>query len=278
MLGGFRKRYRRPALNIDTTRWFVRYPRHVHATRACFVVLTTQRNGSTWVMSVLNGLDDVSAQGELFLPRPRSRERRWDSDFARARYVESRAEFGHLRPFSVFRYLNAFYDSRSSTGFKLMYSQLRSYPEILPYLMRRRIRVVHLVRRNHLDVLVSFAIKRQIDQAHILADQDLPTDILVDIPSDSLMQDIKKLHFRHDAARKLLKLCRMRHIEVAYEDLAAHPARFANILAFLEIPVAASLPRSNILKTRVGSQREVIRNYDEVQRVLEGSRFAYLLE
>ena len=242
------------------------------------MVLTTQRNGSTWVMSVLNGLDDVSAQGELFLLRPRSRERRWDSDFARTRYVESRTEFGHLRPFSVFRYLNAFYDSRGSTGFKLMYSQLRSFPEILPYLMRRRIRVVHLVRRNHLDVLVSFAIKRQIDQAHVLADQERPTDIMVDIPSDSLMRDVRKLQFKHDAGRKLLRLCRLRHMEVAYEDLVAHPASFADVFRFLEIPEAARLPSSNIVKTRVGSQRDVIRNYTEVQRVLESSRFAYLLE
>ena len=60
-----------------------------HKTR--FVVFTTQRTGSTWLMSVLNNQDGVSGQGELFLPRPRSQERRWDSEFAWPRYVESRA-------------------------------------------------------------------------------------------------------------------------------------------------------------------------------------------
>ena len=35
-----------------------------HGTR--FVVFTTQRTGSTWLMSVLNNQDGVSAQGELF--------------------------------------------------------------------------------------------------------------------------------------------------------------------------------------------------------------------
>lgn len=229
-------------------------------------------------MSVLNSLDGVSAHGELFLPRPRTSERRWDSDFARPRYVESRAEHGRLRPFSVFRYLDAFYDSPGSVGFKLMYSQLRSFPEILPYLMRRRIRIVHLVRRNHLDVLVSFAIKRQIDRAHVLEAQDRPRDIVVDISPESLLGDLRKLQFRHDLGRTVLRLCRLRHVEVGYEDLVAQPERFHEVLRFLDIAVTGELPRSNIVKTRVGSQEDVIKNYGEVRRLLEGSRFASLLE
>ena len=120
-----------------------------------FVVFTTQRSGSTWLMSVLNAIDGVSAQGELFLPRSRSPERRWDSDFSIPRYVESKETYGSVRPFSVFRFLSALYGGEGAIGFKLMYSQLRRYPEILAYLVRERIRVVHLVRRNHLDVLIS---------------------------------------------------------------------------------------------------------------------------
>ncbi|MBA2707174.1 MAG: sulfotransferase domain-containing protein [Gemmatimonadaceae bacterium] len=250
----------------------------MHERRAHFLVLTTQRNGSTWLMSMLNALDDVSAHGELFLPRPRSGEKRWDSDFARARYVESTPIVGRLRPFSVYKYLDAFYDSETTAGFKLMYSQLRLFPEILSYVITRRLRVVHLVRRNHLDVLISFAIKRQIDRAHVLTSEDRPADVTVSIALDSLMRSIRRLQFKHDAARILLRVSRVRHIEVAYEDLVAHTARFHDVCSFLEIPLTAELPRSNIIKTRIGSQRQVITNYDAVRRTLESSRFAYLLE
>ena len=242
------------------------------------MVFTTQRSGSTWLMSVLNNLDGVTTQGELFRPRPRSSERRWDSDFSRPRYVESRESVGRLRPFSVFRYLDAFYGTPESVAFKLMYSQLRAYPEILVYLMRRRIPVVHLVRSNHLDVLISFAVKRAIQQAHILSEDERPKDIQVEIPPDSLLYNLKKLQFKHDAARKLLRLARVRHLEVTYEELVADPSCFEEVLAFLDARVSGELLRSNILKSRVGSQRDVIRNYDEIQRVLEGSRFADLLE
>lgn len=250
----------------------------MHERRAHFLVLTTQRNGSTWLMSMLNALDDVSAHGELFLPRPRSEERRWDSDFARSRYVEARPQLGRLRPFSVYKYLDAFYDCEAITGFKLMYSQLKLFPEILPYVIKRKLRVVHLVRRNHLDVLVSFAIKRQIDRAHVLETEDRPQDIRVDIALDSLVRSVRRLQFKHDAARTLLRTSRVHHIEIAYEDLVARSDRFHDVCRFLEIPVTVELPRSNIVKTRLGSQREVITNYDAVRRTLERSRFAYLLE
>ena len=243
-----------------------------------FVVFTTQRNGSTWLMSVLNGLPDVTAHGELFLRRRRSPERRWDSDFAYPYYVESKARHGRLRPLSVFSYLNALYSAPGSVGFKLMYSQVRDYPEIVPYLMRRRIRVVHLVRRNHLDVLISFAIKREIGKAHLLAQEDRPQDLKIDIDTHSLVKDLRRLQFKHDVGRKLLKASRLRHIEVAYEELVADQTHFERVLAFLRLPAEDGLPESNIFKTRVGRQAEVVRNYDEVRNVLLNSRFAALLD
>jgi hypothetical protein len=229
-------------------------------------------------MSVLNGLEGVSAQGELFLPRPRSPETRWDSGFALPRYVESARTRGSVRPFSVFNYLSALYRGGDTVGFKLMYSQLRRYPEILPYLMKNRIRVVHLVRCNHLDVLISFALKREIGKAHILAPEDRPSDIAVELDTQSLMRDLRKLELKHAVGRRVLRLARLNHIEVVYEDLVADPARFDRVREFLGIPADQDVPRSNILKTRTGGQRQAVANYGEVRATLEGSKFERLLE
>jgi LPS sulfotransferase NodH len=250
----------------------------VRTDRAYFVVFTTQRNGSTWLMSVLNGLDGVSAQGELFLPRSRSPEKRWDSDFALPRYVESARRHGRVRPLSVFNYLSALYRAEGAVGFKLMYSQLRRYPEILPYLMRKRIRVVHLIRRNHLDVLISFEIKREIGKAHILTPEDRPSDVEVELDTRSLLRDMRKLELKHSVGRTVLRLGRLNHIEIAYEDLVADPAQFDRVREFLDVSADEGVPQSNIMKTRTGGQEQVVANYDEVRAVLQGSRFAHLLE
>jgi LPS sulfotransferase NodH len=242
-----------------------------HKTR--FVVFTTQRTGSTWLMSVLNNQDGVSGQGELFLPRPRSQERRWDSAFAWPRYVESRDRFGSLRPFSVYRYLRDLYESDGSVGFKLMYSQLRSFPEILPFLVREKIDVVHLVRRNHIDVLISFALKRQIGRAHVLSAADRPEDETVELDTGTLLRDVRRLQFRGT-----LRLARIRHFEVAYEDLVVDPVHFKPLFDFLQIPFEGAALDSAILRTRTGSQRDVLANYDEVREALAGSRFSHLLD
>ena len=243
-----------------------------------FVVFTTQRSGSTWLMSVLNSIEDVSAHGELFLPRPRSTEKRWDSGFQYPRYVESRAQHGSIRPFSVFSYLTTLYSSPGSIGFKLMYSQLRSFPELLMYLTRNRIHVIHLVRRNHLDVIISFAIKQAIGKAHILSGENRPKDVRIDIDTTSIVRDLKWLQFKHDVGRQVLRTCKLRHLEVAYEDLLNDQSCFSELIEFLNIAKPEEIPQSHILKTRLGNQKEVIKNYEEVKRALENTRFAALLE
>jgi len=229
-------------------------------------------------MSTLNSLPRVTAQGELFLPRARVSERRWDSDFARPRFVETKSEGLAFRPFSVFSYLNALYRTPGSVGFKLMYAQLGHYPEILAYLIRRRIRVVHLVRRNHLDVLLSYAVKAKIGQAHLLSGQSAPDDLRVELGTENLIRRLEWLQKKQSLARKLLSGCRLPHLEVAYEDLLRDQAHFRLILEFLSIQPEAQMPQSTLVKIRRGGQRDAIRNYDEVKKVLANSKFAELLE
>lgn len=229
-------------------------------------------------MSTLSSLPHVTAQGELFLPRSRVSERRWDSDFAHPRFIETKPAGLTFRPFSVFSYLDTLYRSPDTVGFKLMYAQLVLYPEILIYLLRHRIRVVHLVRRNHLDVVLSYAVKAKIGRAHLLIGQAAPDDIRIELDTQNLIRQLERLQKKQNIARKLLNWCRLPHLEVAYEDLLRDQAHFCLIWDFLSIKPQEHLPRSNIAKIRRGGQRDVIRNYDEVKNVLAHSKFAGLIE
>ena len=243
-----------------------------------FVVLTTNRSGSVWVMSTLSSIPHVTAQGELFLPRARVSEKRWDSDFARSRYIETKSDGLPFRPFSVFSYLDALYRTPGAVGFKLMYKQLGLYPEILAYLIKHRVRVVHLVRQNHLDVMVSFAVKAQLGRAHLLSGQAAPDDIRVELDTDTLIEQLEWLRRKQNIARKLLIWCRLPHLEVTYEGLLRDQGHFRQIRDFLSIGSDEQLARSNVVKIRKGGQRDVIRNYNEVREALVNSKFAPLLE
>jgi hypothetical protein len=229
-------------------------------------------------MSMLNSLQHVTAQGELFLPRKRSSERRWDSDFACPRFIETKSAGLTVRPFSVFSYLNALYSAPGAVGFKLMYAQLRLYPEILAYLIRHRIRVIHLVRGNHLDVVLSYAVKAKIGRAHLLLGQSPPDDMRVELDTEDLIRQLEWLQRKQSMARKLLSWCRLAHLEVAYEDLLRDQAHFHLIMDFLSIKSTGNMPQSTLVKIRRGGHRDVISNYDEVKEGLANSKFAALLE
>lgn len=229
-------------------------------------------------MSTLNSLPPVRAQGELFLPRPRVSEKRWDSDFAIPRYVEADSDGLTFRPFSVFSYLNALYNSPGIVGFKLMYGQLARYPEILAYFIRHRTRVVHLVRHNHLDVLISYEVKAKIGRAHLLSGQSAPSDVWVELDIESLVRRLEWLQKKQRIARRLLNWSKLPHLEITYEELLRDQAHFRPIWDFLSIEPEQAIPESSLVKIRRGEQRDVIRNYDQVEAALSKSQFVSLLE
>ena len=243
-----------------------------------FVVLTTNRSGSEWVMSTLNRFPNVFAHSELFLPRPQVSEGKWNSDFAYPRFVESKVQGIALRPFSVFSYLNTFYGMPGKVGFKLMYKQLGLYPEILGYLLKHRVRVVHLMRQNHLDVMLSYAVKAKLGRSHLLAGQSAPEDLRVQLDTRTLVKKLDWLQEQQNMARRMLKIFKLPHVEVIYEDLVRNHKLFLQLADFLSIDSEQQIPEFSLTKIRKEGHRDVIGNYDEVKEVLIHSKFAGLLE
>jgi LPS sulfotransferase NodH len=245
---------------------------------AKFVVLTSNRSGSEWVISTLSSCQRVTAHGELFLPRPRASGKKWDSDVAYTRFVERKFETRAFRPFSVFLYLDELYNLPGTIGFKLMYKQLGLYPEISLYLLRNQVRVVHLIRRNHLDVMLSYAVKAKTGQAHLLVGQARPDDLHVQLDVRNLVRRLTWLQKQQSIARNLLRWCRLPCLEVAYEDLVRDRTKFTSILKFLSIESENSVFESPVARIRRQGHRDVISNYDAVKEVLAKSSFAGLLE
>jgi LPS sulfotransferase NodH len=244
-----------------------------------FVVFTTNRSGSEWIISTLNNFQGVSAHGELFLPRERVLDKKWDSDFAYTRFIETKSESLTFRPFSVFSYLNTLYSTPGKVGFKLMYKQLGLYPEILAYFIRHRIHVIHLVRQNHLDVMLSYAVKAKIGRAHLLVGQSAPYELRVELDTRNLIRQFMWLQRQQNIARKLLVWCGLPHLEVTYEDLVRDQTYYFRLIGdFLTINSREGMPQSPLAKIRRGTHRDMISNYDQVRKVLANSKFASLLE
>ena len=241
-----------------------------------FIILTSPRSGSTWLVSLLNQMENTTTYGELFLPRKRSGK--WDTEFAYPRFVEARQSGRHNRAVEVYKYLDALYQQPGAVGFKLMYSHLRRYPELMTYLLFHRVRVIHLVRKNPLDLLISRAVKRKLEQAHRLANEPPVEGLQVELNTDTLLKKLQIKQRKMDRARNLLRWSGLRQIEVGYEELQKDPSAFTGLCRFLSIESDGKMPVSKFQKVRRDSQIKVLKNYGEVRQVLEGTSYLVYLE
>lgn len=245
------------------------------AAKTPFVILTSQRSGSTWLVSLLNQLKATKAYGELFLPRKHVEN--WDADFAYPRFDEVRGQMAGIRPARVFHYLDGVYQHRGAVGFKLMYSQLYRYPELLIYFWTHRVRVVHLVRKNALDFVISQTLKRKIQKAHRLADDPPLEDVQIELDPKTLIHRLQVRQRKSKRGQMILRLSGLRSIEIGYEDLQKDPSVFQSLCQFLSIETDV-MPQSRFQKVRSKTQDQIIKNYSEVKQVLEGTGFLSYLE
>lgn len=256
-----------------------------------FVVLTAPRSGSTWFIEMLNSYADVTVYAELFLPRKKPREQRmmsWqtaehlDSTLrAYPLFCEAKPNGPAIRPFSVAAYLNELYRGPGATGFKCMYANLLHYPELWIYFVLRRLHVVHLLRRNHLDVVISDRMRWANRTVHRVVGEPEPARQSIALDPAELIAEMRHSQRNINIARALLRACRLPHIEVAYEALVQDPRKFDDVCRFLAVNRERGELHSKLAKLAKlvqGRHSEIISNYDEVRNALSGTEFASLLD
>lgn len=246
-----------------------------------FVIFATQRTGSNWLMSMLDNHPSIASYNEL-LEDTGSDWGRQDVEFFEPYYAR---HCKHNYPFSrarwLFRYLNELYSPQRGTeaiGMKLMYTQLWHNPSVLIYMVRHRVRVIHLVRTNHLDILLSQETAEARQQYHAGQDEAVETPTLT-LDPDKVISRLTILELGVRIARCILMLLPIKHCEVSYEQLMANPDLVSDILAFLKVrtqPESSTLV-SSFRKLNTHSKPDLIENYAEIERALKGTRFERFL-
>jgi LPS sulfotransferase NodH len=250
-----------------------------------FVVLSTQRSGTTWLIQKLNNHPQVGGYGELLLPVDAWPE--WPADSVdRPRFKPYAAQRGAgrsrlWRPVHLFSYLDHVFAPRRdlhAIGFKLMYSQAKIYPEVWAYLLSRRVRVVHLVRANLLDVVLSRAAMARRTNVHARSPDEVER-VVVRLEPGRLINDMKRLDRQTRIARAALRVSRLPTHEVAYEDLRTDDRRLPHIFGFVGAArdLGAAEGRGDTMKLAPDSHRDSIENFDEVRDAVKATRFAGML-
>jgi LPS sulfotransferase NodH len=242
-----------------------------------YLILSAQRTGSSWLMDLLNNLEGGECHGELFLPEPvETKPIAGCSEYDR--YIERKKQHvSGVRPFSVFSYLNGLYGRNGIVGFRLMYSQLKKYPEILVYLMMKRLKIVHLVRENVLDLVISRKVAEKSGRSHDTAGGDKTKDTRVYLDPGETVARIEDLENNVRFMDRFLGTVRFPRTRITYEELVADPDSFARVAAFLSLDAPGGLPDSNLVKRQRKPHSESIQNYAEIEKALRASGYDRLL-
>jgi LPS sulfotransferase NodH len=256
-----------------------------------FILLATQRTGSSWVQEMLHSHPSLKVYSELFLPDASGMPMWEPSDFEfAASFVHDRARTPVLltRRYWMVAYLRRLFGQPGgrSVGFKYMYDQVPHSPEVLAYAAAARVPVVHLIRRNLLDTVISAKLAAASGLYHLPADGRPAIPWLaserdqtrVRLDPGEVVQELNTLARERRRFRAWLRLTRTPTLEVEYETLVADPSRFGPILEFLGVsdPDPAQL-QCALKKVRTESRADVISNYSELESTLTGTPFKEFL-
>lgn len=248
-----------------------------------FIVLSTQRSGSTWVIDNLASHEEVLAYTELFLKEGRGVPH-WSRDKSHPYWNSYAEQQGRIalrlfRPFYVFSYLDAIYrpaDQGKAVGFKLMYDQLLRYPEIMLYLLIKRVRVIHLFRQNAVAAVVSNLFRAARNNTAHVREGDTVQEVNVALDVPEACRKIFWFGKKIRIAQALERLLPLPHLGISYEELAGNAEKFDTLLDFIQVERKALSSQLKKLQSR--PLRHSISNIDELEKGLAGTRYHAMLE
>lgn len=251
-----------------------------------FILLSTQRSGSSWVIDLLNSHPEIRAMSELFLGyETESGRPRWAGDtniLMWIPYTAKHRQFFHriARYGLYFKYLNeeVFYPRPGyrAIGFKLMYDQMRQHSMLFAYIKSHRVAIVHLIRRNHLDVVLSEKASHLRKMHHMKTGGEVPPIKLTVDPAELLVALEEKDRNLRKAQHTYAHLG-LPYTELYYEDLLKDVSRINDVLDFLIPNIRMVNLSSSLRKLNPIEHRNIITNYPEIRTALSETKFCSLL-
>ncbi len=257
-----------------------------------FVVVGTQRTGTTLIRTTLNSHPQVTCTGEVFkvpgwyvdrVSRRIIRRTAFQDPSSYSAWTEKSLlrRLGHYawRARNTREYLDQFYSDQSSEakGFKVMYNQTQRFPAVIPYIRDHQISVIHVVRENFLKTLVSRIVAEQRNLYHARQGSDAPRKaIKVTVPADRLIGELQRIKLHTNRWQELFGDT-PHYLRVVYESFSRNKEKEgAEMLAFLGL--GSSAMSSSLVKINSDSLVDVIENYSEVESLLRGTEFELCLD
>ncbi len=249
-----------------------------------FIILTTQRTGSTFLTHLLLSHPQIECYSELFQKNLVNRSKRskvakhFEIGYEKYRKKSLTRQINHkfFRTKLINRYLTEIYTSSmdvKAIGFKFMYSQDAMLPEVLQWVKNNNVKVIHNIRVNILKTLVS----RKTAQTRGIysSDKNLPI-IKITVDINNLKSDLENIEKKVSYYRNWCQ--NMESIEITYESLISdRENEIARILEFLDVESFYPL-NTDIVKMNSDNLEDIIENYEAVCDTLKGTYYEEFLD
>jgi LPS sulfotransferase NodH len=247
-----------------------------------FVVLASPRTGSAWVVDMLHSHSQVVAYPELFLRGDgRASYAGQDMPYFEDHLAAFPAWSRRLRAVHRVTYLQRLYGPRPgvrAVGFKLMYNQLRAERGLLPCLAIGRVKVIHLIRANALEALVSYELAKAAGVFHPSRGDQPASEAAVSLDAEGLRYRLEEQELVVARTRATVERHRLPRLEIAYEELVGRrDETFGRVLRFLRVDEDVGLLSSPLVRVVRDRHVDRIENVDAVRRALAGTRFQWML-
>ncbi len=238
--------------------------------------MTTQRSGSNWLGSLLSSHPQIRVCGEVFNESSNNPD-------PTVMFFNQFREIHSLRgPRLTFKYLdwfNANYEGTyCSVAFRLMYNHFHKKPEILSKLIWDHYKIIHLIRENHLDALLSYKHAETTNIFHVKTHVDM---IPVHFEPLILLREIEDRDKEIKKVTRILTTLPNPVFTITYENLRNDTQKnLQEIVRFLRIPIDIPLLsfKSELKKINRMHHCDTLENYQEIKEVLSNTRFRNLIE
>ncbi len=232
-----------------------------------FVILTTQRTGSTYIAHLLDSHPSVVSYGEIFHRFGVG----WGS---RTQRTNTRWLF-YMRNIFPIVFLNtqvfhAYPSNIRAVGFKLMYGQATRFPSVLRYLANQQSTIIFLNRKNLLESLVSLK-RAQYSRIWTLKSASEKPAIHIYIDEQECLNYFMETDCLHRQFCAYFK--KNPSMQIYYEDVCQKGTHGLDaVQRFLAIP---RKPLSSpITKLRGAPLEETVVNYFELKKKFSKTKWA----
>lgn len=226
-----------------------------HPIHQRFAIVGNARTGSNFLLDGLKTSPSIRMYHEIFASHNREIGKNFDQIFSMVFQPESK--------------------TTEMVGFKVFYNHLTD-EEWQRLQACKELKIIHLTRHNRLRTVISLEIAFKTGQWTKSANSGGPKEKQVTLDPSKLIQRLEQIEEGEASTRERFRDRQI--LEVVYEELVQAPEKvFASVSAYLGVngidPSKIKLKRQN-----PETLQQLIRNYEEIETVLKGTRFAPYLE